>query len=1707
MKRKTKILIKAIIFCLITIMFSTINYATTGSMFLGLKGKDISRDTGTYTFNNKAIFKIVKFNEQGTTEIGDNTAIYCLKAGPGFGSEDYETNVIEYTNYFNLVNPNGIESPYREQLPEDMNTYNKLMWILENLYVPAKTNATPEEIKLAEESKKALLDNAGISLSSFLRDEETYGAEIEDILECIQQMAIWYYTNPDGDYHNPYTDRLELQVDGESVAEKYNLGLVDTDIDLIYRYLVQGAENAVNSGYTYETEATSPLTLESSTATAVIEGNNYIVGPYTINEIREEEYVLTGRITDGTNDINNVKILDQDKQEISTGEDISDKLNETIGNEFYISVPMSENVSKVAIELNVDVNTINASMWTTSANSLNINQPVVVLEHSKGNYKLNHNLEMPEPEGAYNFKLVKQDANGINKLENAKFSISINGVKYQEEYTTNENGEININDIEITQTSTPDTIEIQEIEAPSGYILNNEIITLTVNKILQNGKYIASSVTGSDNANLQTDPSGVNTVNLVVNNTPMSGAYNLKIVKQDDDGTKLQNAKFNVRINNGASQEYTTNENGEITINGIQITDVNTADTIEIQETEAPDGYILNNEVITLTVTKGESGNSYVATGVTGSPNANLQGNTVNLIVNNTPISGAYNFKLVKQDDDGTKLQNAKFSISINEEKLQEEYSSNENGEIEINNIPITNIDTPDTIEIQEIEAPEGYILNNEVITLTVTKGESGNSYVATGVTGSENANLEGNTVNIVINNTKLEGSYNIKLIKYDEANPDKKLENAKFEVTIGNEVEEHTTDTNGIISIGKGITGANEEINIKIEEIETPEGYDKILENPIELKLETGVSNGKYIISNWENISQNAEITFEEETNTITINVANRKQNFDLALRKFITQINGEGVESREPQITDEEKENLTNGEATFDEGTTAQKNHTKTPLAVETGYRVIYTIRIYNEGKIDGYAKEITDYLPEGLDLVPTSESSINQRYGWVQEGRVVKTRYLENTLINGVENNEISYVDVQIECEVSKNATGEDQNLKNVAEITEAEDITGSTEDIDSTPENLTEEEKNNYNPGTSEQGKGYEDDDDYEELIIPGKYFDLSLRKFITGINDREITNREPVVDTSPLLSGQTTANYNHTKTPLEVKKGDEVIYTIRVYNEGQVDGYVEKIVDHLPPELEFLPEDELNVRYGWTQTDERTIETNYLENTLLTAFNGENELAYADIQIKCRVRDDASYLKEITNIAEITEYRNDLNIPDRDNENEVQLPSDEDLPNYRDEEIERGDEYIPGQEDDDDFEKVVLEKFDLALRKFITGVNDEEITNRVPQVDTTPIKTEEGTTAKYEHTKDPVRVCQNDTVIYTIRIYNEGTMSGYAEEIKDDVPEGLVFLPEHEINMQYRWVMYDANGNETENAEETVYIRSDYLSKANETTPRENLLQAYNPETMEKPDYRDVQVAFRVSEPNTSDRIIINRAEISDDADENGDEVEDIDSTPDEWNEGEDDQDIEKIYVQYFDLSLRKWVSQAIVIEDGVEKVKDTGHYAEQDPEPVVRVDLNQDRIDNTIIKFRYQIRITNEGEIPGYATEISDYIPEGLEFNQADNPLWREIDGKIVTDQLKDTLLNPGDSSSVEVVLTWINDEENMGVMINTAEISEDYNESGTPDIDSTPNNKQEGEDDIDDAPVALTMVTGRAPLYIGITAGTMAIIAGGVFLIKKYVI
>ena len=866
----------------------------------------------------------------------------------------------------------------------------------------------------------------------------------------------------------------------------------------------------------------------------------------------------------------------------------------------------------------------------------------------------------------------------------------------------------------------------------------------------------------------------------------------------------------------------------------------------------------------------------------------------------------------------------------------------------------------------------------------------------------------------------------------------------------------------------------------------------------------------------------------YEDDDDYEPLKTSNKE--FDLALRKFITGIRtsagvAKQVGSREPVITRQALEDLATGRSEFK--TTAVKTHTKNPLQVEKGDIVTYTIRVYNEGEVDGYVREIADYLPAGLEL--TENSRINQANGWNKDGKTLKSQFHAKNIIKAFDKNTktLSYVDFQVECTVLDTTNLTTRDLTNVSEITSQDPKEGvNVRDRDSIPSNLRKEQISNYNPGTSERGKGYEDDDDYEPLKPVEKEFDLALRKFITSVNGTEITSRIPDVDVTPLVNKtDTTAIYRHSKEPVKIKISDIVTYTIRVYNEGDIDGYADEIVDHLPEYLEYIDND-FNKQYGWqldpADNTGRTIKTNYLSDrtnkaNIIKKFDGKT-LDYKELKIQTRIKSGVKPTKYLTDIAEITESHNEFKIPDRDNYRKVILPKTSDeFSEYKGHNSNKKDlsdkrYYYKGQEDDDDFEKVVVEgEFDLALRKFITQVNEEAVTNRIPQVDTSKFGSigADGkpiTTMTYNHTKEPILVNTTDIVTYTIRVYNEGEVNGYATEVKDDLPEGLEFLPDNATNKEYRWQLLDKDGKVTTNVKEAVSIITDYLSKEQEKTSGSNLLKAYDKTTMKTPDYKDVKIAFRVTEPQTSDRILINKAQISKHHDEFGKEVKDRDSTPNKWNEGEDDQDIEKVRVRYFDLSLRKWVTQVIVIEDGKQKVKDTGHYAEQDPEPVVKVEVNKKRLKNTVVKFRYSIRVKNEGEIEGYAKEISDYIPSGLKFNKADNPDWVEKDGKIVTTKLKDTLLKPGETAEVTVLLTWINGEENMKVMTNTAEISEDYNKYKTPDRDSKPNNKKKGEDDQDDAPVTVTTVSGSTPVYIGIAVTGIAIIAIGGILVKRYI-
>ena len=901
--------------------------------------------------------------------------------------------------------------------------------------------------------------------------------------------------------------------------------------------------------------------------------------------------------------------------------------------------------------------------------------------------------------------------------------------------------------------------------------------------------------------------------------------------------------------------------------------------------------------------------------------------------------------------------------------------------------------------------------------------------------------------------------------------------------------------------------------------------------------------------------------------------------QTFDLKLIKNIVEVNGKSVTERIKSI-DVSKLNISSGAKT-----TADYKLEKNPVSVAKGDIVTYRLRVYNEGTLDGYASEITEDIPQGLeflwsekqgtelssDTTLTDEEkeaiAFNQQYLWgnfvydENRDRIIKisSEYLSrnneteigdgSNLIKAFGKNDgtktsanLSYEEIFVKMKViSDNITG--ITIRNEACISKDSDKDGNEiDDRDSTPE---EWKKEDSDESYDDEGKWKiykEDDEDYDNIIL--KPFDLALRKFIIAVSDDEtIQNgeylketdgsytRAPKVDTSKLntidsTTGKliTTATYNHPKEPVEVKKGNIVVYMLRVYNEGDIDGYAAEIKDHLPSNLEFV-DGNYNKQYGWTiSEDGKTVTTKYLENELIKAvqiIDGGTQpykLSYKEVPIMCRVKDTAKVDEKITNIADITKYLDDnkKSVTDRDSQENNVDSTEGNKPDYKDTEINRGDKYIPGQQDDDDFEKVIIPRFDLALRKQITSIynsfikKETKYNNRYAKLD----KNQKNTIYDYYDVESNIpTVVENDVVTYSIRVYNEGKVDGTATWITDRLPSGLQYLPDDETNKKFGWKAFKQSTATAEKAikigekyyEEVGYDSKDIYMYATEYL-KDSTIKAYSGEG--EASYGEVFMTTRVkAKYEVADGVeykLRNIAEIGDD------DNDDDDSTPGDeskWKD-QDDVDIEDLKLVEFDLALRKWVTQAIVIDSKGQTVTETGHQPYDDPEQVVKVELHRRKLNEVTVKFRYSIRIINEGDIAGYAKEIKDYIPQGLKFVAEDNPGWKDEGNNLIsTTLLENTLLQPGEFADVEVLLTWINDQDNMGVMVNTAEISKDYNEYGVPDRDSIPDNKKWGEDDIDDAPVMLSISTGQVRIYFTLGFVVLITIAGGVVLIKKYVL
>ena len=1657
--KKFKKLVSSILITMLTVAtlgsISAVKAASAGPLYLGIVS--LRRAGYGYQQEGSKVWKIAEYDSENGKTADLSKTIYCIKGGPGFGSSDMATGgvptISKYTQKFNLKDLASIPSTYSKILPTGSN-YNSLMWLLDNIYIMPAIGT--DNTTAREEFLKSKIPN------------ELYDLITDDDIDAVQQLAIWYFTNPSGDKYHYETSNFKINSIANVDSNYASMGDIFGDdgwdredaIEALFQYYITNAK--ANSNYKSTNNTTSPIEIVKSNATMTKVGSNYVAGPYKINQLLNIDYTLNATFTDinGTTITPSIGIKDVSGNVTAT----TKTLKELVGQEFYLIMPTSSNISGIKMTVNTSYTSKTVDYWSV-ADAPTTEQPVVIVNETPLNFSDTTSIVVPKP-----FDLSLR-----------KFITNINGTEI-----TNRIPQVDVSKLASGEAT---TATYNHTKTPLKVAIG-DVVTYTI-RVYNEGDIDGYVEEITDHLPEQLEFIVDDQVNI---------EYGWKIASSTD--LKTIKTEYLSKAN-----ETTDGANKISAFNGTTLAYKDVKIKCRVVATEPMADKITN----IADITKFTDGNGNTVT------DRDSQENNVNLPTGkdlenykDSEINRGEEYIPGQQDDDDfEKLTLKEFDLSLRKFITGVNGTAITNREPQVNVTPLKNGGT--TAIYNHPKTPVSVAIGDLVeYTIRVYNEAEIDGYVEE-ITDHLPDQLEfvaGNEINTkygwVVDSTNskiIRTNYLSKAKEASEgANKIKAFDGTKLDykdVKVVCKVvstEPMPTKITNIADITKFTDGNGNTVTDR-------DSQENNVNIPSDLPGYKDDEIGKDYVPGQQDDDDFEKLKIKE---------------FDLALRKFITKLNDEEITSRIPQP---DVSKLADGTAT-----TATYNHPKTPISVAIGDVVEYTIRVYNEAEVDGYVEEITDHLPDQLEFIAGNE--INTKYGWTVDSnnsKIIKTKYLSkanettegDNKIKAFDGTKLDYKDVKVVCKVVS-TDPMPTKITNIADITKFTDGNGNiVTDRDS--------QENNVNipsdlPGykDDEIGKDYvpgqQDDDDFEKLKI--KEFDLALRKFITKVNNTEIKSRIPQVDTTPLKNGTgTTAIYNHSKEPVKVSLGAVVEYTIRVYNEGQVNGYVEEIKDHLPDQLEFIKDNETNKKYGWIvdSTDSKVIKTSYLSKAnekvagenKIPAFDGTT-LSYKEVKVACKVVSTDPMPSKITNLADISDFTDGEGnkVTDRDSkEDNVKIP--EDRPGYKDDESKK--DYVPGQEDDDDFEKVTLVKFDLSLRKFITAVNNTEITSRIPQVDVTPIKDGSSTTAKYDHPKDPVLVSNGNIVTYTIRVFNEGEMDGYASEIKDDMPQGLKFLTDNKTNIEYRWKMLDKDGKETENLDEAVSIVTDYLSKEQEKTAGANLLKAFDGEKL---DYRDVKVAFEVTEPNTSDRILINQAQISKDSDKDGNDVTDQDSVPDKWNEGEDDQDIEKVKVQYFDLSLRKWVTQAIVTENGEEKIIESGHKAEDDPEDVVKVDLKKSKINKVTIKFRYKIRVKNEGNIAGYAKELKDYIPNGLKFVPEDNPLWKQIDEKtITTDQTKDILLQPGDTTEVEVVLTWINDSENFGVMDNWAEISKDHNDFNSPDIDSTPDNNKKGEDDIDDAPVSVGVQTGQIKTFTTIGLAVLVILSSGVVLIKKFVL
>lgn len=194
-------------------------------------------------------------------------------------------------------------------------------------------------------------------------------------------------------------------------------------------------------------------------------------------------------------------------------------------------------------------------------------------------------------------------------------------------------------------------------------------------------------------------------------------------------------------------------------------------------------------------------------------------------------------------------------------------------------------------------------------------------------------------------------------------------------------------------------------------------------------------------------------------------------------------------------------------------------------------------------------------------------------------------------------------------------------------------------------------------------------------------------------------------------------------------------------------------------------------------------------------------------------------------------------------------------------------------------------------------------------------------------------------------------------------------------------------------------------------------------------------------------------------------------------------------DLGLVAYKKFDLSLTKVVNNIEVVDN-----KTTKKYAFNEAS-LAKVEIDSKKLNITKVNIEYTIKIKNNGEISGYAKNIVDYIPSGLEFDSCLNKDWKMENQCLYNSSLSEKEIKPGETKELKLILNKKMKNTNTGLISNIAQILEtdkilnkDEEESNFIKTENEENNK-------DQADVIIGVKTGKAIKYLFLIFSLLVII------------